>query len=241
MATEKVFNQLICKCERCDPPKVWTPKNNKMPKTCAGCRSELWNKPKPKPRVLTEGDLPTKALQCAIVYNFDCEYFRQKIPASALCKTCFTLPVWNDKAKIAGIIEAFSPQEESDEPDLALEPLKAEVEVPARGEKVIEAKSAEEIMAAMEKREVKEPEFDMLREDGELPPVTGGEKLEKTKEKQKLQYTANARTCSTKYMGTDGKWTCNFFTHKTESPPFPYCKLCWELEAVWQERAIGQK
>ena len=235
MSVEKVHDgQLVCKCERCKPPKVWMPKGNKMPSTCPQCRSKLWNKKKQEIKAVKEGEIPQVALICAIVQKFSCIYYEDKKPCTPVCNTCFTLPVWKDQAKIDGLMEAFDfGVVEVPEPVIDIEEA-----IEGTEDKVIQTKTAEQIMAELEAREIKEPEPSLLR-DGELPPVSGGNKVDKVSEK--LKYTAAARTCGTKSLDAQGKWQCNFFTHKSASPPFPYCGLCWELPIIWGKRAVGYK
>ena len=241
MAVEKVFGELICKCERCTGGAWKSKDKKKLPASCPHCRSKLWNKKKQEIKAVKEGEIPQVALICAIVQKFSCIYFEDKKPCTPVCKMCFALPVWNDMDKIDGLLEAFDfAPEVVDEPDITLEALKEEVDMELGVEdKVIQTKTPEQIMRELEAREIKEPTFDLLR-DGELPPVSGGNQAAKT-DKEKLQYTAAARTCGTKELNAQGQWTCNFFTIKSKNPPFPYCTLCWELPAIWNERAVGQK
>lgn len=223
MATKKVFGQLICKCERCDG-KPWPAKNNRMPKTCAHCRSELWDKKKPvNMKVLTAEKAKPTALQCAIVYRFDCGYFRDKDPATAVCKVCFKLAIWENKDLQRNLLEMVA---EKGDPHLP--------------EPEVELTNPDDIYKKMEEADELPMPKDFDLEDG-LPPITGGEKEKKaSKDNEKRQFEANARVCGKKEIDGEGKWQCNFFSRKSNNPPFPYCRLCWELVAVWGERAIGQ-
>lgn len=255
MAVEKVFGELICKCERCNGGAWKSKDKKKLPASCPHCRSQLWNKKKQEIKAVKEGEIPQVALICAIVQKFSCIYFEDKNPCTPVCKMCFALPVWNDKDKIEGLLEAFDfVPEVMDEPEdegiynvsksgNIIPGTKDREIIPSfkgiNGDRVIETKTPEQIMSEMEAREIKEPTFDLLR-DGELPPVSGGNSGIKKKD-EKLVYTAAARTCEKKELDAQGQWTCNFFTIKSKNPPFPYCTLCWELPEIWAERAVGQK
>lgn len=219
MATSKVFDKSVCKCERCG--HVWIPKSEVY--TCAKCRSPYWNKPKmiglkpdtimfddlkdDKKVILDEPAQEKAALQCAIIQNFDCLHYKISIPVTALCDTCFECDFWDtDKVKI--LREAFNDIQEDEIIPEAEEP----VEEPL-------PKNPEEILKKLEASEINNKE----------------NKISSINDMKEKCYK-----CKEKYKDNDNDWQCNFFTFKS-APKFDYCRLCWELPEIWDDRAAGYK
>ncbi len=259
MAIAKLFDKTICKCERCG--HEWMPKKDEV-FTCPKCRSPYWNKPKKisgiKPDVIIFDDLtnikPDKltasqtvildesaqqiaALQCAIVQNFDCEHYKKRISATALCKACFECDFWTTN-KVKMLKEAFS-EHGTEEMKPEIKPKK---EIKIQGNEIFDEfddiqkqsikkqtaesdntnlpKTPEEILASLEQREIK---------------IEGRQKTANKEELKILCYS-----CREKYQDGQNDWQCNFFTYKS-APKFDYCRLCWELPEIWSDRAVGPK
>jgi hypothetical protein len=238
MSTARPFERLVCKCERCG--HEWIPQTDEV-YTCAKCRSPYWNKPKGDskeaeelesvPIVLDEEAQKKAALQCAIVQNFDCKHYKERISVSALCYTCFECEFWNtDKLKM--LKEAFSeqiqPEKEENKvqgdevyPDIQNAISGRDIQEEQEKEKDI-PKTPDEILAKLEEREIK----------------IEGRTEQKANDKEALKI--KCYKCMEKYKDKDKDWQCNFFTFKG-APKYDYCRLCWELPEIWGDRAVGPK
>lgn len=244
MAVEKVFEKAICKCERCG--YVWMPKGD-IPVTCAGCKSPYWNTLRSKGRTIivesTGSYVPEtpkveiklqenqtipdnsrqvelvgdenferkRALQCAILSGFQCEYKRLGVTKANLCKVCFTMDFWNKPQLIEKLTNAFS-----DEPEPVQPTAIKRVQANNNDEPTEEAKRFfEEIRSPVAPK----------------PPTATGEPVEVLRTKCYL--------CSDKKK-IGNKWECSHFDFRS-IPHYPHCRLCWELEEIWQERAARPK
>jgi len=226
MAWQRVYGEMICKCERCDG-RAWRAREpERLPATCPNCRSELWNEKKvekpvklklpPEPtenkviehktyEIKPDENLKEKALSCAVLQEFDCGVFKSKVALTSLCDECFKLDIWNRPAMIKVLLETFK-EEEEEIPDTPIE------EVP-------------DIVIPPPDKEYPHT----------MPEIQGGEPPKEWSEKERFE--ANARSCRTKYQDTDGVWHCNFFG--AVHPPHPYCTLCWEIRQIWGDKAAG--
>jgi hypothetical protein len=171
MAVKQVFDKTVAKCERCghvwlckeQPPVTcpacrspyWSrPKENPvcdkgkasgLAKIVARAekdmRQNISDNGNHKVIAVTPDKAHVSALQCAIVNKFDCPYYKTKVPANDICKTCFAAGFWHD-AKLQQLKEAFGIE---DKQEIEEEPQE---EIPVY-------KSPEEVLNALEAKEIK--------------------------------------------------------------------------------------
>jgi hypothetical protein len=234
MSTARPFERLVCKCERCG--HEWIPKSEEV-FTCPNskCRSVFWNKPKdgsqPKEAIILDEKGQAKAaLQCAIIQDFDCQYYKVRTPVTALCTTCFVLEFWNTD-KLAMLKEAFGGQKEPEKPVVSVQ-----------GDEVFEGLQVANSEPEIQKTKEPEPDIPKTPEEAiarlEQNEITGRENSSRTLGYDEMRLACYK--CMEKYKDNKGDWQCNFFYFNT-NPKFNYCKLCWELAEIWQDRALGPK